>query len=127
MPTPRSATPAATLPLRAARTVTVGLRRGQRSRLRVRAPAEVEGPIRRGAVLGQATVFVDGRPAGTVALRAGRAIPSASAFDRVRDFVGNNLVPLVIAMFVILMVGVLLYRRLTRGNELKGPKRVNAQ
>jgi serine-type D-Ala-D-Ala carboxypeptidase (penicillin-binding protein 5/6) len=116
-----------TLPLRAASTVTVGLRRGQRPRLRVRAPAEVEGPIRRGAVLGQATVLVGGRPAGTVALRAGRSIPSASAFDRARDFLDNNLLPLVLAMFVILMVGVLLYRRLTRGNEQKGPKRVNAQ
>ena len=116
-----------TLPLRAARTVAVGLRRGQRLRLRVRAPAEVEGPIRRGAVLGQATVLVGGRPAGTVTLRAGRSIPSASAFDRVRDFVGANLTAIALAAFVILMVGVLLYRRLTRGNEQKGPKRVNAQ
>lgn len=109
-----------TLPLRAARAVTVGLRRGQRPRLRVRAPAEVEGPVRRGAVLGRATVFVGRRPAGTVALRAGRAIPAASAFDRVRHFVDNNLAPLALAMFVILMVGVLLYRRLTRGNEQRG-------
>ncbi len=109
-----------TLPLRAARTVTVGLRRGQRPRLRVMAPAEVEGPVRRGAVLGRATVFVGRKPAGTVALRAGRAIPAASTFDRVRDFVDNNLAPLALAMFVILMVGVLLYRRLTRGNEQRG-------
>ena len=72
-----------TLPLRAARTVTVGLRRGQRPRLRVRAPAEVEGPVRRGAVLGRATVFVGRRPAGTVALRAGarslRPAPSTAS------------------------------------------------
>ncbi|MGB7684291.1 MAG: hypothetical protein WBL45_00740, partial [Solirubrobacterales bacterium] len=65
-------------------------------------------------------VFVGRKPAGTVALRAGRAIPAASTFDRVRDFVDNNLVPLALAMFVILMVGVLLYRRLTRGNEQRG-------
>jgi D-alanyl-D-alanine carboxypeptidase (penicillin-binding protein 5/6) len=109
-----------TLPLRAARAVTVGLRPGQRARLRIKAPAEVEGPIRRGAALGSATVLIGGRPAGSVALRAGRAIPSASAFDRIRDFLSNNLVPIVLAGFVILMVGVLLYRRLTRGNDLKG-------
>jgi D-alanyl-D-alanine carboxypeptidase (penicillin-binding protein 5/6) len=102
------------LPLRAAHAVAVGLRRGQRLRLRVRAPAEVEGPIRRGAVLGRATVYVGARATRTVALRAGRAIPSASAFDRVRQTLGDNLIAIAIAMFVILMVGVLLYRRLTR-------------
>jgi D-alanyl-D-alanine carboxypeptidase (penicillin-binding protein 5/6) len=40
------------LPLRASRRVAVGLRKGQRLSVDVRAPAEVEGPIRRGAVLG---------------------------------------------------------------------------
>jgi D-alanyl-D-alanine carboxypeptidase (penicillin-binding protein 5/6) len=116
-----------TLPLRAARTLTVGLRRGQRPRLRVRAPAEVEGPIRRGAVLGQATVFVGGRAAGTVALRAGRAIPEAGAFDRARTFVTDNLAPIALALFVILMVGVLLYRRLTRSHDQRGLNGVNAK
>jgi serine-type D-Ala-D-Ala carboxypeptidase (penicillin-binding protein 5/6) len=106
-----------TLPLRAAHTVTVGLRPGQRARLKVKAPGEVEGPIRRGAALGHATVLVGGRPVGSVALRAGRSIPSASAFDRVRHVLGNNLAPIALLGFVILMVGVLLYRRLTRGND----------
>jgi D-alanyl-D-alanine carboxypeptidase len=103
------------LPLRAAGSLAVGLRRGQRLELQVRAPGEVEGPIRRGAKLGQASVFVDGRRAGTVDLRAGRSIPRASRFDRARDLVGNNLFPIAIAAFVILMVGALLYRRLARG------------
>ena len=116
-----------TLPLRAGRTLTVGLRRGQRSRLAVRAPTEVEGPIRRGAVLGRATVLVGGRPVGTVALRAGRAIPSASAFDRVRAFFGDNLVPIALAVFVILMVGVLLYRLLIRRKDRGGLNGVNAE
>jgi serine-type D-Ala-D-Ala carboxypeptidase (penicillin-binding protein 5/6) len=116
-----------TLPLRAARTVAVGLRRGQRPRLRVRAPAEVEGPIRRGAVLGHATVFVGRAAVGTVALRTGRAIPEAGAFDRARDFVEGNPVPVALALFVILMVGVLLYRRLTRSHEQGGMNGVNAK
>ena len=58
------------LPLRAARAIAVGLRPGQRLEVDVRAPAEVEGPIRRGARLGTATVFVDGRRIAAAPLRA---------------------------------------------------------
>jgi serine-type D-Ala-D-Ala carboxypeptidase (penicillin-binding protein 5/6) len=105
------------LPLRSARRVAVGLRRGQRLSLDVDAPVEVEGPIRRGAVLGRATVSVDGRPAATVGLRAGRSIPKASTFDRTRAFVGAHLVLLALAGFVILIGGVLLYRRLSGRNH----------
>jgi serine-type D-Ala-D-Ala carboxypeptidase (penicillin-binding protein 5/6) len=102
------------LPLRAARRVTVGLRRGQRPQVEVRAPAEVAGPIDRGAVLGHATVAVGGLPAATVALRAARSVPRAGLFDRLRDFVERHLVPILLAMFAILVGGVLLYRRLSR-------------
>lgn len=102
------------LPLRAAEDLAVGVRRGQQLETKVRAPAEVEGPIRRGAVLGRATVLVDGREAGTVALRAGRAIPKASAFDRVRGSVEDNLVPIAVAVFVILMAALLLVRLFSR-------------
>ncbi len=105
------------LPLRAARPVAVGLRRGQRLDVDVRAPAEVEGPIRRGAVLGKATVLVDGRHAATVSLRAARSIRKASAFDRARSFLGDNLIPIAVAGFVILIGGVLLYRRLSRRSD----------
>ncbi|HEU4393053.1 MAG TPA: D-alanyl-D-alanine carboxypeptidase family protein [Solirubrobacterales bacterium] len=105
------------LPLRAARAVAVGLRRGQRLTVEVRAPAEVEGPVRRGAALGTATVFVDGRHAAAVSLRAGRSIPRASTFDRVRTFVGDNFVTIALAGFVILIGGVLLYRRLSRRSD----------
>lgn len=105
------------LPLGAARRVAVGLRRGQRLGIDVDAPAEVEGPIRRGTVLGHATVSVDGRPAATVALRAGRSIPRAGAFDRVRAFAGDHPISLALAGFVILIGGVLLYRRLSGRND----------
>ena len=103
------------LPLRAERTIAVGVRRGQRLELKVRAPDEVEGPIRRGAVLGRATVYVDGLRAAAVPLRTGRAIPEASAFDRVRSFLGGHPIPIALAVFVILIGGVLLYRRMSRG------------
>jgi D-alanyl-D-alanine carboxypeptidase (penicillin-binding protein 5/6) len=100
-----------TLPLRAARSVAVGVRRGQHLSLRLRAPSEVEGPVRRGTVLGHAAVYVDGLRAGAVPLKAGRTIPEASDFDRLRDFVDNYLFPIALAAFVILIGGVVLYRR----------------
>jgi D-alanyl-D-alanine carboxypeptidase (penicillin-binding protein 5/6) len=105
------------LPLRAARSIAVGLRRGQRFSLDVEAPAEVEGPVRRGATLGHATVLVDGASAAVVPLQAGRAIPEASAFDRARGFLGNHLIPIVLLLFVILIGGAFLYRRLSRRNH----------
>ncbi|MDX6604661.1 MAG: hypothetical protein QOF23_1170 [Solirubrobacterales bacterium] len=108
------------LPLRAPRAIVVGLRRGQQVDVEVQAPAEVEGPIRRGAVLGRATVFVDGRRSASVPLRAGRSIPKASAFDRAREFAGDNLIPILIGAFVILMIGALLYRRLARRDKKGG-------
>jgi serine-type D-Ala-D-Ala carboxypeptidase (penicillin-binding protein 5/6) len=105
------------LPLRAERSLQVGLRRGQRVDLRVQAPGEVEGPVRRGAQLGRATVFVDGRRVGTVSLRASRSVPKASLFDRARATVADNSIPIGIGLFVILMIAVILLRRLARRNE----------
>lgn len=101
------------LPLRAARTVSLGLRPDQRLGLAVRAPREVEGPIRRGAVLGHATVLVDGRRAAAVPLLAVRAVPEAGALDRVRSLVGSEEIPIGIALCVIL-VGAAMLRRLSR-------------
>jgi D-alanyl-D-alanine carboxypeptidase (penicillin-binding protein 5/6) len=99
------------LPLRAARTVAVGVRRGERLSVRVRAPGEVEGPIRRGARLGSAVVLVDGRRAAEVPLRSGRAVEKASAFDRARSFARDNLVWIVLALSAILIGAALLRRR----------------
>lgn len=112
------------LPLRAERSLQVGLRRDQRLSLRVGAPEEVEGPIRRGAKLGRATVFVDGLRIGSVPLRASRAVPEASAFDRARTFAADNLIPIAIAVFVILMIAVILLRGLTRRERSQELSRV---
>ena len=105
------------LPLRAERTLAVGVRRGQHLEVRVKAPREVEGPLRRGRKLGRATVFVDGRKVGSVSLRTGRAVAEASAFDRARAFVADNWIPIALGAFVILMIAVTLLRRLARRND----------
>lgn len=105
------------LPLRAERALSVGIRRGQRLDVQVRAPHEVEGPLRRGARLGRATVFVGGQEAGNVPLFAARAVPKASAFDRARAFVADNSIPIVVTAFVILMVAAILVRWVRRRNQ----------
>lgn len=106
------------LPLRAARTLAVGLRHGQRLRLAVRAPDEVEGPIRRGAAIGRATVYVDGLRAGSTALLAGRAIPEASFLDRARSFLSGHPIFIGLGVFSAILVGVaILRRRRRRGTE----------
>jgi D-alanyl-D-alanine carboxypeptidase (penicillin-binding protein 5/6) len=102
------------LPLRAARPVVVGLRRGQRIEIDVESPPEVTGPIRRGERLGRANVFVDGSPAGSVVLRAGRGIPKADLVDRARDFLANHWIPIAVAICAILLIGMLLYWRRSR-------------
>jgi D-alanyl-D-alanine carboxypeptidase (penicillin-binding protein 5/6) len=101
------------LPLRATRTVAVGLLRGQRPLVSVRAPREVEGPIRRGAILGRATVSVGGSKVATVPLRAGRGVAEASAAEKALDFAGDNALWLALALSGIL-VGAVVLRRLTR-------------
>lgn len=102
------------LPLRAEKALAVGLRRGQQLEVKVHTPEQVEGPLRRGQKLGHATVFVAGREAGTVALRAARTVPKASAFDRALTFVEDNLIPIAVLAFVILMAGLILVRRVAR-------------
>lgn len=101
------------LPLRAARTVAVGLRRGQHMSVVVRAPSEVEGPIERGASLGRASVVVDGRRMASVQLRAAHAVAEASLLERVGGFLDDEKIPVGIALCVIL-VGVVLLRRFSR-------------
>jgi serine-type D-Ala-D-Ala carboxypeptidase (penicillin-binding protein 5/6) len=101
------------LPLRAARTVTVGVGPDQRMSLEVRAPGEVEGPIRRGEALGSARVYVDGRRVATVPLRSPRSVGEASILERAGSFLGDEKIPVGIALCVIL-IGAVLLRRFAR-------------
>jgi D-alanyl-D-alanine carboxypeptidase (penicillin-binding protein 5/6) len=108
--TPEIAYSSDELPLRAARTVAVGVRPGQRLRVVVRAPAEVKGPIRRGARLGRATVLVDGLPAASVPLLAARVVSKATVLDRARSFIADNLLWIALALSAILIAAALLRR-----------------
>jgi D-alanyl-D-alanine carboxypeptidase (penicillin-binding protein 5/6) len=111
------------LPLRAERNLAVGVRRGQRLEVRVDAPRQVEGPLRRGRKLGRASVYVAGRRVGSVPLRAGRSVAEASAFDRVRGFFADNWIPIVGGAFVILMVALILRYRVVRRKETRSETR----
>ncbi len=64
------------LGLRADRTVRIWARGDQRVRVRVDASGAVTGPIAAGRRVGTASVYLDGRREGTVALLASRAIPA---------------------------------------------------
>ncbi len=101
------------LPLRAARTIAVGLRRGQRMSVVVSAPDEVEGPIGRAAALGRASVYVEGRRIASVPLRTAHAVAEASLLERSGSFLDDEKIPVGIALCVIL-VGVVLLRRFSR-------------
>jgi D-alanyl-D-alanine carboxypeptidase (penicillin-binding protein 5/6) len=59
----------------AARPVRELLRRDARVRLQIRAPRELEGPLPRRAVVGEATVFANGRAIARVPLVTARAVP----------------------------------------------------
>jgi D-alanyl-D-alanine carboxypeptidase (penicillin-binding protein 5/6) len=102
------------LPLRAARSVAVGVRRGQSISIAVRAPDEVQGPIPRGAVLGRALVTVDGLRSAAVPLRAARAVEEATPLERAWSVGRENWVWLVIGASAILLVGFAVSRRLSR-------------
>jgi D-alanyl-D-alanine carboxypeptidase (penicillin-binding protein 5/6) len=101
------------LPLHAARTAAVGLRRDQRMSVVVEAPSEVEGPIARGEPLGHASVYVGGRRMASVPLRAAHAIAEASLLDKAGGFLDDEKIPVGIALCVILL-GAVLLRRFSR-------------
>jgi D-alanyl-D-alanine carboxypeptidase (penicillin-binding protein 5/6) len=98
-----------TLALVAKRPLEVTARRDQDVQTAVDAPAELAGPIRRGERLGRATVTVDGRDAGSVALVAASAAPAPSLADEVRG--GGVGLVLVAAVAVVILIAVALVLR----------------
>lgn len=110
------------LPLVVGHSLKVAMRAGQKPTVEVDAPAEVTGPIHRGARLGTATVTVDGLRAGSVPLAASRRVPVASDFDKARGWIGEHLVLLAVAGCAILIAVLLLgrqIRRIRRGKRVQ--------
>jgi serine-type D-Ala-D-Ala carboxypeptidase (penicillin-binding protein 5/6) len=99
------------LALISARTVKVAIRSGQRLSVKVRAPREVQGPIHSGAVLGKAKVLLDGVKVASIALRAARSLPQASALQRARGLTSAGAIPFAVVAFVILIGAPYRWRR----------------
>ena len=69
----------------ATRTVRELIRRDQRIRLTVDAPAELQGPLPRNAVVGSVTARLDGRTIATVQLVTRTAVPEVGLLERAGD------------------------------------------
>lgn len=100
-----------TLALVSAKRVRLGVRDDQKLTVRITAPSEAEGPVRRGERLGSAKVILDGQPVSTVALRARRAVGAPTWLDRLRSEPMLPVALLVIAFCAILAVGLFVRRR----------------
>jgi D-alanyl-D-alanine carboxypeptidase (penicillin-binding protein 5/6) len=113
-----------TVPLVAGRTVRVVVRRGQRARVTVGAPAVVGGPKPAGATVGTAVVRVDGRVVAHVPVKTGAKVPAVGLLARVFGNVGTALV--VIGVMLAVVTGSLLFamaRRRRRQSEQRGRTR----
>jgi serine-type D-Ala-D-Ala carboxypeptidase (penicillin-binding protein 5/6) len=115
------------LDLRAAHPISVGVRRGERLQTLVRAPDEVTGPVRRGKRLGSVRVTVDGRPAGGAALVASRAIPEATALEKLRSRPLLVASLIAAAAFAILLCVLLVRRRDGGGSQSEEEMRSNRE
>lgn len=100
------------LALVASRTVKRTTRRGERLTTRiVGAPDEVEGPVSKGARLGTVVVIQRGRTVDRVALVAARAVPAATATERLSEFGRRPGTILLLTVFVACTLLLVLWRR----------------
>jgi len=113
------------LPLVATGELRVPVRRGQQLDTAASAPGEVEGPIERGERLGEVTVTVDGREAGTVPLVAARAADEATFLQQARGRLPGPAVLIAIGAGVIL-IGVAAARR-AAGRGRRSSEEADAQ
>lgn len=106
----------------APRTVTRVVRRGQRLRRgRVVGPSgEVEGPIRKGQLLGHVEVLLGRRVVATVPLVAAGAVPAAGVAQRTKDYFTRPLGFALALMVVGAGVVAVLRRRATLGRARSG-------
>ena len=84
--------------------VRIGVREGERLRVRTDVPSEVEGPVSQGERLGSATVTIDGERIQTVRLFASRDIAEPTLLDRLTGNLLYALIGLTVVVFAILGV-----------------------
>jgi serine-type D-Ala-D-Ala carboxypeptidase (penicillin-binding protein 5/6) len=96
----------------AAGTVRRTARRGDRVALRLQgAPAEVDGPLPKGARVGTVLVSVRGRTVARVALVTAAPVDAASFMDRLRDWLGRPVTLTLLAAFAACSLYLVLLRR----------------
>jgi serine-type D-Ala-D-Ala carboxypeptidase (penicillin-binding protein 5/6) len=96
------------VPLVPARSLTVGVRRGQRLHRSIDAPRELHGPIERGTRVGTVTVRLSGRRLATVPLLTAAPVPRAGFARKAAHYAVR---PLLLAALVVLAVVALERRR----------------
>jgi len=89
--------------IRPARAVVVGVRRDQRVRTRIDAPGELHGPLPRGARVGSATVYLDGRRLRTVPLVTAGSVPAAGFPRKLAHWVFRPLALVPLALLAVLV------------------------
>lgn len=93
-----------------ARSVLIGTRTGQGLEVRSEVPDEVEGPISKGQKLGSAIVLLEGEKVAEVPLLARSEVTAPTLPERVEGFVVENILPILLALFAIMILA-LAYRR----------------
>ncbi len=102
------------MPLVAAESVPVTVRKGQDVKTELDVPTEVEGPIAENERLGDVVVNVDGEPRGRSAVLAGVAIGKASVGERIDSAVPGPGIVAWIALTAALVLVVVIVVRLRR-------------
>ena len=90
-----------TVALVAGRSLAEVVRRGGKTTLRLDAPEELDGPLRKGARVGTVLVQSRGRTVGRVPLVTAAAVSEASATQRVTSFFGEGLTLVLIAVLAL--------------------------
>jgi D-alanyl-D-alanine carboxypeptidase (penicillin-binding protein 5/6) len=88
------------------------LPRTDRVRVELKLPAQLTGPLPRGAIVGQATVLADGRPLARIPLALRRALPAVSPLTQAGRFLTRTpTLILLAAVFVAAVLGMARRRR----------------
>jgi D-alanyl-D-alanine carboxypeptidase (penicillin-binding protein 5/6) len=88
---------------------------------RIQAPRQLEGPLRRHAVVGQVTVLADGRPIARIPLLLASALSAVSPITIATQFLTRASTLLLLAVLLAAVVGLTVLRReRARGREAAG-------